>query len=91
MIETGILNGDDKVELLENFVVLKMPHNPPHDGTLDVVTGTVGDLLPLRWLYREQKAVVLSDSQLRNRTVLVVRGSRRSYFTRHPSTGATLA
>ena len=29
MVETGILTPEDKVELLENYVVLKMPRNPP--------------------------------------------------------------
>ena len=28
MIETGILTSEDKVELLENYVVLKIPRNP---------------------------------------------------------------
>jgi len=32
MIETGILTSEDKVELLENYVVLKMPRNPPTMG-----------------------------------------------------------
>ena len=36
MIESGILTVDDKVELLENYVVLKMPRNPPHDGTIQI-------------------------------------------------------
>jgi hypothetical protein len=41
MIETGILTSEDKVELLENYVVLKMPRNPPHDGTaVSSVTGS---------------------------------------------------
>lgn len=29
MVEAGILTSEDKVELLENYVVLKMPRNPP--------------------------------------------------------------
>ena len=46
MIETGILTPEDKVELLENYVVLKMPRNPPHDGTIDLVTETLGRVIP---------------------------------------------
>jgi hypothetical protein len=34
MIETGILTPEDKVELLENYMVLKMPRNPRHDSTI---------------------------------------------------------
>lgn len=29
MIDTGILTEDDRVELLEGWIVPKMPHNPP--------------------------------------------------------------
>ena len=34
MIETGILTENDRVELLDGWIVPKMPHNPPHDGTI---------------------------------------------------------
>lgn len=50
MIETGILNDEDKVELLENYVVLKMPRNPAHDGILDIVHAVVFPNLPSGWL-----------------------------------------
>ena len=30
MIHTGILTEDDPVELLEGWLVVKMPQNPPH-------------------------------------------------------------
>ena len=41
MIETGILTPEDKVELLENYVVLKMPRNPSprrHHSTIEQAT-----------------------------------------------------
>jgi hypothetical protein len=60
MIEAGILTADDKVELLENYVVLKMPRNPSHDGTIDLVQAAFTDRLPFGWLLRIQQAIVLS-------------------------------
>ncbi len=30
MIQSGILTDDDSVELLEGWLVFKMPKNPPH-------------------------------------------------------------
>src|SRR4051812_25136838 len=59
MIEAGILTAEDRVELLENHVVLKMPRNPPHDGTLDLVKAVLPGLLPPGWLLRMQQTVVL--------------------------------
>lgn len=83
MIETGILTSEDKVELLENYVVLKMPRNPPHDGTLDLVKAAIPPQTPSGWLSRVQQTVVLSDSQPEPDFALV-RGTPRSYLTRHP-------
>jgi len=83
MIETGILTAEDKVELLENYVVLKMPRNPSHDGTIDLVQAAFGGRLPPGWLLRVQQTVVLSDSQPEP-DFAVVRGTPRSFLTRHP-------
>lgn len=46
MVEAGILTPEDKVELLENYVVLKMPRNPPHDGTIDLLKAALPGRIP---------------------------------------------
>src|SRR5437763_1719709 len=76
MIEVGILTPDDKVELLENYVVLKMPRNPLHDGTIDLIKAALPAHIPSGWLLRIQQTVVLSDSQPEP-DFAVVRGSPR--------------
>src|SRR3954447_20591445 len=63
MIEVGILTSEDKVELLENYVVLKMARNPPHDGTIQLITETLAPATPQGWRLRGQLTVVLTDSQ----------------------------
>jgi Uma2 family endonuclease len=83
MIETGILTPEDKVELLENYLVLKMPRNPPHDGTIDLLKAALPGRIPGGWLLRIQQTVVLSDSQPEP-DFSVVRGGPRTYLTRHP-------
>jgi Uma2 family endonuclease len=83
MIEAGILTPDDKVELLENYVVLKMPRNPPHDGTIDLLKAALPACIPAGWLLRIQQTVVLPDSQPEP-NFAVVRGTPRSYLVRHP-------
>jgi Uma2 family endonuclease len=85
MIEVGILTSEDKVELLENYVVLKMPRNPPHDGTVDLVKAALPARIPPGWLLRIQQTVVLSDSQPEP-DFAIVRGSPRTYLARHPGT-----
>jgi Uma2 family endonuclease len=84
MIETGILDDTDKVELLEGFVVLKMPRNPPHDGTIQLAQDRLSPGLPAGWCVRIQSAVTLDDSEPEP-DLAVVRGNNRGYLTRHPT------
>jgi Uma2 family endonuclease len=83
MIETGIVTPEDKIELLENYVVLKIPRNPPHDGTIDLVKAALPPGIPAGWLLRIQQTVALSDSQPEP-DFSIVRGTPRSYLARHP-------
>jgi Uma2 family endonuclease len=84
MIETGILTAEDKVELLENYVVLKMPRNPPHDGTIQLIGETLTPAIPSGWRLRVQLTVVLSDSQPEP-DFAIVRGTARTYMASHPN------
>jgi Uma2 family endonuclease len=84
MIEAGILTSEDKVELLENYVVLKMGRNPPHDGTIDLIDETLTPIVPRGWRLRVQLTVVLADSQPEP-DFAIVRGNARTYMARHPS------
>jgi Uma2 family endonuclease len=84
MIEAGIFTSEDKVELLENYVVLKMPRNPPHDGTIQVIDESLSPKIPAGWRLRIQLTVVLPDSQPEP-DFAIVRGTPRSYLTRHPA------
>jgi len=85
MIEAGILTPEDRVELLENYVVLKMPRNPRHDSTLQRMLRPVLRVVPEGWDLRVQSAVALADSQPEPDFALV-RGSAADYERRHPTT-----
>ena len=83
MIETGILTAEDKVELLENYVVLKMPRNPRHDRTIQRMLRPLMRVIPADWDIRIQSAVTLLDSQPEP-DFAVVRGSDINYDSCHP-------
>jgi Uma2 family endonuclease len=83
MIEAGILTPEDKVELLENYVVLKMPRNPLHDSTIQRMLETLFPCRPAGWGIRMQSAVTLPDSQPEP-DFAFVRGSSADYAARHP-------
>jgi Uma2 family endonuclease len=83
MIEHGILTSEDKIELLENYMVLRGPRSPRHDSTIQRLYRPLMDLLPDAWMLRILQTVVFSDSQPEP-DFSVVRGNPRSYLLRHP-------
>ena len=84
MVSSGILTSEDKVELLENYVVLKMPRNPRHDSSVRRVMRPLLKVLPSSWDLWTQLAVTFADSQPEP-DFAVVRGSADDYELRHPS------
>lgn len=84
MVRAGVLKADDKVELLEGYVVSKMSKNPPHEGTIDLVNAALGRVLPAGWLLRIQQATDLPDGQPEP-DFAAVRGNVRSFLSRHPA------
>ncbi len=83
MMDAGILTEDDAVELLEGWIVAKMPHNPPHGGTVQCASKRLGRRLPAGWDLRVQSAVTTGDSEPEP-DLAVVRGDEAAYLHRHP-------
>jgi Uma2 family endonuclease len=86
MIEAGILTTNDRVELLEGWLVPRMPHNPPHDGTVWLVQTALLPRLPEEWILRVQSAITTPDSEPEP-DVTVARGPGLRYFASHPRPG----
>jgi Uma2 family endonuclease len=84
MIGKGILGPHDPVELLEGWVVEKMPKSPPHDVAVGLAGDAVAAILPGRWHVRTKGTVTTADSEPEP-DVAVVRGKRRDYNGHHPS------
>src|SRR5947209_5857500 len=83
MIQAAILTEDDPVELLEGLVVPKMPHNPPHDGTIDLAQEVIQGRLPAGWRVRVQSAITTGDSEPEP-DLAVVAGPASRYLDHHP-------
>lgn len=84
MIRTGILTEDDPVELLEGWLVTKMPKNPPHSVVTQLTREALARILPSGWYVDAQEPITTADSEPEP-DVVVVRGERRQYLDRHPS------
>ena len=63
MVELGVLTDEDKVELLDGWIVDKMPRNPPHDGTISRISRRLARVLSDELIVRTQSAVALPSSQ----------------------------
>jgi Uma2 family endonuclease len=83
MIESGILTDEDKVELLDGYVVQKMPRNPPHDVTIQRLNKRFVRMVPPKWEVRIQSAVTLTQSEPEP-DIAIVRGDDDTFVAHHP-------
>jgi Uma2 family endonuclease len=84
MIDTGVFGPDDRVELLNGWIVTMSPHSPPHDTSIHLTQSEIAQKLPNDWIARVQSSITLSDSEPEP-DVAIVRGSVRQYSKRHPA------
>src|SRR6266702_825880 len=82
MIDQGMFDNR-RVELLDGVVVEKMTHNPPHDGTIQLVEVALAPARPAGWCVRIQSSVTLSTSEPEP-DLCVAWGNQRTYLSRHP-------
>jgi Uma2 family endonuclease len=83
MIRNGILTDDDPVELIEGWLVYKMPKNPSHRLVTGLIRVALERLLPAGWYVDSQEPVTIGESEPEPDVVLV-HGDRRNYLDRHP-------
>jgi len=83
MICAGILTEDDPVELLEGWLVTKMPKNPPHTVSTQATGDVLARIVSDGWFVNRQEPITTDDSEPEP-DVTVVRGDRRNYRERHP-------
>ena len=83
IIQAGILTSDDSVELLEGWLVFKMPKNPPHRAITRLVRTALENILPAGWYVDSQEPITLFNSEP-ELDIVVVRGDTRQYLDRHP-------
>lgn len=83
MIRTGILTADDQVELLEGWLVAKMPKKPQHRIATRLTQKALEAIVPAGWYVDAQEPITLADSEPES-DVMIVRGETQDYSDRHP-------
>jgi Uma2 family endonuclease len=82
---SGVFTSADRFELLEGWLVDKMPNNPPHATALGLLEDVLLALLVAPWILRTQRPISLSSESVPEPDIAVVRGPRRRYSKRHPT------
>jgi Uma2 family endonuclease len=83
MAQAGVLTENDPVELLEGWIVTKMPHKPSHDATIDQADEVLRGSPPAGWRMRIQSAITTDDSEPEP-DLAVVLGPASRYAAQHP-------
>lgn len=83
MIRAGVVTEEDRLELLDGWLVPKMTQNPPHRGILYRTRESLRTILPAGWYPDSQVPITLSTSEPEPDVVLI-RGKSDDYLDRHP-------
>jgi Uma2 family endonuclease len=86
MIEAGAFTEDDRVELIEGWVVKQMAKGPAHAYATRQVDRLLSACVPPAWHVRNQEPVTLATSEPEP-DVAVIRGTADTYRDRHPYAG----
>ena len=83
LIQAGVLDEEDPIELLEGWLTRKMVRNPKHDVTIELVHDALRRALPESWRVRVQSAITTADSEPEP-DLSVVEGPIRKHIESHP-------
>jgi Uma2 family endonuclease len=85
LTEVGVFGPDDRMELLEGYLVKKMPHNEPHATVISLIQELIVALLYAPWKLRIQLPVLLSGDNVPEPDLAIVRGPLRRFLKHHPA------
>lgn len=85
LIEIGFFTPDDKVELLDGYLVRKMPQDDPHAVIVDILPDLLKDRLPSGWTVRAQLPITLSGNSEPEPDAVVCLGPKKRYLGGHPT------
>ncbi len=85
LVRIGFLGPGDRAELIDGWLVDKMPHNPRHAAVVDVANDAIARLLPAGWTTRSQLPVRLPGDNAPEPDVVVVPAPKARYVEQHPT------
>lgn len=83
MVESGAFTEEDRLELIEGWVIEKMAKGPAHEYSVGQLEEFIRDHLPAGWHVRNQAPITLARSEPEP-DLTIARGTRGEYRNRHP-------
>jgi Uma2 family endonuclease len=80
----GRMLDDDRIELIDGYLVKKMSKNPPHIWSVKTTLKLLAGLLPRGWTWRKEDPVRIPDFDEPEPDIAIVRGSDDDYKVRIP-------
>lgn len=84
LIDHGLLDEDEPIELLDGLLVLKEPQASPHRTAILLVAKAVERAFGDGWFVQTQSPIVIGPRSEPEPDVCVVRGTPRDYAHAHP-------
>lgn len=84
--ESGLLEPEDRVELLEGVVVAVTPPNPPHEVVTNILAELLRDAIGGRAAVRMQSSLLAGPLSVPEPDIAVVAGRHLDYRHEHPRT-----
>ncbi|HJZ90040.1 MAG TPA: Uma2 family endonuclease [Gemmataceae bacterium] len=81
----GFFGPADKIELIDGYLVEKMPQNDPHMVLVDLFSEIFFRILPKEWTARCQLGVRLTSDTIPEPDVTIVPGPKRRYLRGKPT------
>ena len=85
LIDHGLLDEDDPIELLDGLLLVKEPQSSPHRTAVGLVAKALERAFGDGWFVQTQSPIGLDDRSEPEPDVCVVCGSLRDYVDAHPT------
>ena len=85
LIDHGILDEDDPIELLDGLLLVKEPQSSPHRTAVLLTAKALEEAFGDGWFVQTQSPITLDDRSVPEPDVCVIRGALRDYVAAHPT------
>jgi Uma2 family endonuclease len=88
MLQAGVIQESDRLELIDGVLFELAPQDPPHSSSVSKLTSLLADARPSGSVVRVQLPIRVSDYSLPEPDIALVEGPADRWDREHPSTAS---